>query len=83
MWIAGVATTAVGTGLAVGQSVLIILRAADDKEIEALPVGLLATGVAMAAAGGVLWGLANRKRKRAYVGVSVGKGVVVTLGGRF
>ena len=83
MWIAGVATTAVGTGLAVGQSVLIILRAADDKEIKALPVGLLATGMAVAATGGVLWGLADRKRKRAYLGVGVGKGVVVTVGGRF
>lgn len=83
MWIAGVATTAIGTGLAVGPSVLIILRAADGKEIKALPVGVLATGVAMAVTGGVLWGLANRKRKRAYLGVGVGKGVVVTVGGRF
>jgi hypothetical protein len=37
----------------------------------------------MAAAGGVLWGLSNRKRKRAYLGLGVGKGVVVTLQGRF
>jgi hypothetical protein len=83
MWIAGVATTAAGTGLAVSQSLLLIVRATDDKEITGLPVGLLATGVAMAAAGGVLWGLSNRKRKRAYLGLGVGKGVVVTLQGRF
>ena len=62
---------------------MIILRAADGKEVRRLPVGLVATGVAIAATGGVLWGLANRKRKRAHLGVSVGRGVVLTVGGRF
>lgn len=83
MWLAGVATTAAGTGLAVSQSVLLILRAADGKEVERLPVGLLATGAMVAATGAVLWGMGNRKRKRAYLGLRAGKGVVITLQGRF
>lgn len=83
MWIAGVATTAAGTGLWVSQSVLLILRGADDDAVTGLPVGLLATGVAIAATGGVLWGLANRKRRRATIGLRANKGVVVTLQGRF
>lgn len=83
MWLAGVGTVAAGTGMAVSQSVLLILRTADGKEVTGLPVGLLATGVVMAATGGVLWGMANRKRKRAYMGLSAGMGLVVTLQGRF
>lgn len=83
MWLAGVATTAAGTGMATSLSVLLILRAADGKETTGLPVGLLATGVAMTAAGGVLWGLANRQRRRAHLGLGAGRGVVVTLQGRF
>lgn len=83
MWLGGVGGVAAGTGLAVSQSLLLILRAADGKEITALPVGLLATGVVAAATGGVLWGLANRKRKRAHMGLGAGRGLVVTLQGRF
>lgn len=85
MWIAGVATTALGTGLAVSMSVRLILDATDGKAVSGLNIGLWATGAAMAATGAVLWSHANLTRKRAYLGLgpSRGRGLAVILGGRF
>jgi hypothetical protein len=85
MWVAGLATTAVGTGMAVSMSIRLILDATDGRNVSRLAMGLWATGVAVATTGAVLWGLGHRKRRRASLGLAPtrGWGMAATLGGRF
>ncbi|MCX4240150.1 hypothetical protein [Paraliomyxa miuraensis] len=83
VWLSGVVFTAVGTGMVVSTSALLIVRAADGEKTTGIPVALLSAGALVTAMGGTLWGIANRNRKRARLGLSAGRGVVVTLRGRF
>lgn len=85
-WIAGIATTAVGTSLVVGTTALVLAAAAEGRDPNRVTLGLMGSGVAMVVGGVVLWSIGAHRRKRS--GLTAlpavrNRGVMVTLGGRF
>jgi hypothetical protein len=83
LWTAGMSALAASAVPIVTGSVLVAFDVADHGDPSPSAVGLVTFGVATAATGAVLLGLANRKRKRASMSASVVRGVVLTVGGRF
>jgi hypothetical protein len=85
-WVAGIATTAVGTSIVTSTSALLISDAAAGRKVEPVAIGLWSGGIAMMAAGAVLWGIGRHRRATPMASVrtgGLGRSVVFVVEGRF
>jgi hypothetical protein len=85
-YVAGIATTAVGTAVVVGMTALLVSDAAADRDRNPTTLGLMVGGVATLAIGITLWSVGAHRRNHARLSVLPtirSRGAMVTLGGRF
>lgn len=86
LWISGVTTTAIGTGIVVGTTALLIAHSAEGRERSPMTPAVLGAGVASVAAGVTLWSIGSHRRKHPRLSVLPSirsRGVLVTVGGSF
>lgn len=64
LWVAGVTATAIGTGVLVGTTALLVSDATAGRERNPIALGLFGGSVAMVASGVTLWSFGSHRRKR-------------------
>lgn len=86
LFIAGVATTAIGTAAVVGSAALLLSDASADHGRSPTTLGVLGGGVTVVAVGVTLWGVGAHRRNHPRLAVlptARSHGVLLTIGGVF